>query len=371
MDGVRWPKVTVAVLNRNGSGWLPECLVSLLNTDYPNLEVLVVDNGSSDGSVQIVRQRFPTVSVMALDENLGFTGAYNRVFQSVHSPYILLLNNDTKVVEPQWVHALVKALEGDPSAAAATCRILYLHRPDCINSLGGRAYWWTGSYDIADGENDDEEHSTLTVEPFCFCGAAALLRMSAVREVNGFDDAMFAYREDVDLSWRLRLRGYRIVYVREAVVLHAGGGSWGPLSYGKLYLSSRNWLRAMLKNYSLPMLTRGLPAFFLFELLVRLPGIMLVNRSLRYALVPFHVACWHVAHLGSTIRERNSIGQTRRVSDRVILKMMGPAGFEPLWHLRQRAAVLQEVRSARTESRQPETPASRCENLISEESEDE
>lgn len=345
-----WPKVCVAVLNRNGRRWLPGCLDSLLRTDYPYLEVLVVDNGSTDGSVEFVREAYPQTSVLALGENLGFTGAYNRVFATSDAEYVVLLNNDTVVPDPAWVQALVTVMETDPSIAAATCKLLYMDHPERINSLGGSAYWWSGSFDIGDGEPDEGQYDAPPIEPFAFCGAAAMLRLSAVREVGGFDEALFAYREDFDLSWRLRLQGYRVVYVPEARVFHAGGGTWGPLSYGKLYLSSRNWLRLMLKNYSARNLLRGLPVYLTFELLVRTPGLMWMNRSPRYALMPLQNAAWNLVRLPDTLRARRDVQRSRRAPDPDILRAMGPAGFEPLGHLRQRARVLRTGKAEKVPS---------------------
>ena len=350
----RWPKVTIAVLNRDGREWLQDCLDSVLRADYPDLDVLLVDNGSTDGSLDLVRSTFPQVRVLALDRNLGFTGAYNRAFEQSDAEYMVLLNNDTVVPDQGWVRALVDVMEGDQSIAAAACKMLYLHDSKVINSLGGNAFWWTGSYDVADGEPDEGQYDSPPVEPFSFCGGAAMLRMSAVREVGGFDDALFAYREDFDLAWRLRLRGYRVAYVPDARILHVGGGTWGAMSYGKLYLSSRNWLRLMLKNYSLATLLKALPMYLALEFLVRLPGLVWVNRSLRFVLMPFHNLLWNLAHLRDTLRARRRIQRSRQVPDSDILKAMGSRGGEPVKHLRRRARVLRETRNNEIGNRQNE-----------------
>ena len=167
MDQPPWPKVSIAVLNHNGYKWLPGCLDSLAQTDYPNLEVVVVDNGSTDASEELVRT-YPWVRYLALGSNLGFTGAYNRVFELSDAKYVVLLNNDTVAPDPVWIRALVATMEGDPTIAAATCKLLYLHQPERINSLGGSAYWWTGSFDIADGVFDPGQQDSPHLEPFCF-----------------------------------------------------------------------------------------------------------------------------------------------------------------------------------------------------------
>lgn len=333
----------MGVLNHNGRRWLAGCLDSLARTDYPELSVTVIDNGSTDGSQEYVRRTYPWAGLLALEENVGFSAAYNRFVEQTTSPFVTLLNNDTVAVDASWIQALVAVLEGDPSIAAASCKMQYLSRPDLLNSVGGRAYWWTGSFDIGDGEPDRGQYDHPPLEPFAFCGGAAMVRVAAVREVGGFDERLFAYREDFDLSWRLRLRGYRIAYVPDARVLHAGGAAWGPLSYGKLYLSSRNWLRCMLKNYAAATLWRALPGYVLLELAVRPAGLFWATRSPGRALIPFRSLFWNAAYLRDTLRARRRVQRERRASDTEILRAMGPRGFEPLAHLRRRARLMRET----------------------------
>ncbi len=353
-DGAAKPvrtAVSVGVLNHNGRRWLRGCLDSLARTDYPALDVTVIDNGSTDGSQEFVRQMYPWVDLLALGKNLGFSAAYNRFLERTASPLAVLLNNDTEAVDPAWIGSLAAALDHDPTLAAATCKMQYLRRPERLNSVGGRAYWWTGSFDVGDGEGDAGQYDDPPIEPFAFCGGAAMVRVAAVQEVGGFDERLFAYREDFDLSWRLRLRGYRIAYVPAARVLHAGGAAWGPHSQSKLYLSSRNWLRSMVKNYAAATLWRALPVYLLLEL-IRPAGLIWISRSPRGALIPFQSLLWNAAHLRDTLRARRAVQRQRRVSDGQILCVMGPGGFEPFAHLRRRATLLRETGGPRT-STQP------------------
>ena len=113
---------------------------------------------------------------MAFDENLGFTGGYNRMFAYSDADYFVLLNNDTVVPEPNWINLLVAKMEEDPSIAAATCKLVYLSDPERINSIGGRGYWWTGSFDVGDGELDHGQYDDEKTDPFSFSGAAAMVR---------------------------------------------------------------------------------------------------------------------------------------------------------------------------------------------------
>ena len=350
------PKVWVGVLNRNGREWLLGCLDSVSRTDYPDLEVAVLDNASTDGSQELVRARFPWVRLVAFKQNVGFTSAYNTLLQECTAPYLVLLNNDAVAADPSWLEHLVAAMEEDVTVAAASCKMLYLDRCQQINSVGGKAFWWTGSFDVGDGERDEGQYDSPPLEPFSFCGGAAILRVDAVREVGGFDESMFAYREDFDLSWRLRLKGYRIVYVPKARIYHFGGATWGPLSYDKIYLSSRHWLRAMLKNYSGLTLLRALAGYLFYEFAIRMPGLVWVSRSAHYALVPFHSLLWNVRQAGNTLQARRESQRHRRVSDAVILQVMGPAGFEPLAHIARRARNLQQVHQERSPRRASSSP---------------
>ena len=336
------PKVCVAVLNYNGLQWLQGCLDSLAKTAYPNFEVLIADNGSTDGSQEFIKSRYPSMKLMAFDENLGFTGGYNRMFAYSDADYFVLLNNDTVVPEPNWINLLVAKMEEDPSIAAATCKLVYLSDPERINSIGGRGYWWTGSFDVGDGELDHGQYDDEKTDPFSFSGAAAMVRLPLIHQLNGFDEELFAYREDFDLSWRLRLQGYKIVLVPGAKILHAGGGSFGSLSYGKLHLSSRNWLRLMLKNYEASTLARGLLIYLVFEFVVRLFGTMWVKKNLRFGLIPFHSILWNIKHLKSTLRERQKVQKNRTIRDAAILESMGPGGFEPIHHLLKRVEILKK-----------------------------
>jgi hypothetical protein len=122
--------------------------------------------------------------------------------------------------------------------------------------------------------------------------------------------------------------------------LHAGGGSFGSLSYRKIHLSSRNWLRLMLKNYESRTLIRGLLIYLVFEFIVRLFGTIWVKKNPRFGLIPFHSILWNVKHLKNTLRERRLIQKNRKIGDAAILKAMGPGGFEPIHHLLKRVRIL-------------------------------
>lgn len=327
------PSVAVLVLNYNGLKWLDRCFSSLMETSYPHLELCLVDNASSDGSVTFVKDRFPSVRIIRFERNHGFADGYNRAVRSVDTDYVVLLNNDTQVVNPGWITDIVNAIHSRRDVAAAACKMLLIEKPELLSSVGGRGYWWTRCLDIGFGVKDDLQYDTPPIEPFSFCGGGAVVRRSLFLDLGGFDRRFFAYGEDFDLSWRLRLKGYRIVYVPSAVILHHFSGSFGGQQTMKNYLSPRNFLRSMIKNYSLSSLVRGLPNFFVFTFLTRFLGYLFVLRKPNLAWAVVKGVGWNVVNLPDTIRERRSIQATRTVSDRDIRKAMGPSGHESLRRL--------------------------------------
>lgn len=247
------PGVAVIIPNYNGAALLPDCLEALRRQTFRDFITVVVDNGSTDGSVDLVRTRFPEVAVIALPRNLGFAGAVNRGILETDSEYVALLNNDAEP-EPAWLGALVEALNARPEAAMAASKILLYDRRDVLHSAGdyleasgrpGNRGVWQRDWGQFDGVD----------EVFSACGAAALYRRSLFAEVGLFDEAYRAYLEDVDLACRARLRGYRCIYVPSARVYHrlsaTGGGSLAA------YLFGRNLPRLIVKNFPGPVLARN------------------------------------------------------------------------------------------------------------------
>lgn len=216
----------VIIANWNGAHHLRVCLQSLRQQTHPQFEVLVVDNGSSDGSLEMLAREFPEVRVLALSENYGFVVASNHGAALTQADVLVMLNNDTEV-EPQWLEALCRALEEHPEAGSAASKILLFDRRDTLHSAGdvldanfmpqNRGVW-----EVDRGQYDEERWV------FGACGGAAAYRREAWEEVGGFDERLFMYLEDVDLAWRLQKAGWKCIFVPEARVYHhlsaTGGG---------------------------------------------------------------------------------------------------------------------------------------------------
>jgi hypothetical protein len=252
------PFVSVLILNWNGARLLPACLDALFQTDYPAdaWEAVLVDNASSDGSESAAARDFPQLKLWRNPGNWGFARGYNGAIGAAPGPYVVLLNTDTRV-RPGWLRALVEAAESDPRAGAATAKLVYpTESPNAgrIQNAGGLLLPDGSGRDrgtvLLDGawqQEPDSGQYDRQEEVFFFCGAAALLRTAALRDVGLFDERYFMYYEDLDLSWRLRLRGWKVLYVPEAVVEHAHAQSSGEWSPFFMYQVDRNRPLMLLK----------------------------------------------------------------------------------------------------------------------------
>lgn len=217
------PRVTIIVLNWNGLADTLECLESLAGLDYPSYEVVVVDNGSTDGSVEAVRGRFPQVTLIENGENLGFTGGNNvglRHALAGGADYALLLNNDTEVA-PDFLHCLVEAMEADPLAGIAGPTIYYHERPDLVWSAGGAIDWRRGKTWMV-GLNTPEagQLGDLPRQVDFVTGCALLVKRAVVEQVGMLDERFFAYYEEAEWCVRARRAGFRITHVPQARVWH-------------------------------------------------------------------------------------------------------------------------------------------------------
>lgn len=252
------------IVNWNSRDELLECLASLERQTDRNFELVVVDNGSSDGSETAVRARFPRVRVLQTGENLGFAEGVNRGLAVCERAWVALLNNDT-VVAPDWLEALRRAARaGGPELGMLQSRMLFKQRPERTNSTGVDVYS-DGSFSDRDYDLPVEEAGGEDV--FCVCAGAALYRREMLEQValpsGVFDRSFFMYFEDVDLGWRCRLAGYTARYVPDATVFHAFRGSSSRRGQDFVALHcARNRVRTLLKNASLRQLVRSVPRLF-------------------------------------------------------------------------------------------------------------
>ncbi len=237
---------TIIIPNYNGIKYIENCLASLAGEPA---RVIVVDNGSADGSRELVQEKFPHVQVISLDKNYGFCGAVNRGIEESgkdKTPYVILLNNDT-AVEPGFVRALEKALDRDKRAFSGAARMVNMYRPEMIDDAGD--YYCALGWAFAVGKDKPAADYGQPREVFSACGGACIYRRSILGKIGMLDENHFAYLEDVDIGYRARIYGYRNLYVPEAVVRHAGSGVSGSRHNDfKVKLSAKNSVYLVYKN---------------------------------------------------------------------------------------------------------------------------
>jgi GT2 family glycosyltransferase len=249
-DDTAEPVATVSVVipNWNGRRWLPGCLEALECQDRPADEVIVVDNGSRDGSLEYLAAERPQVHVEALEHNTGFAHAANVGIAEASGEFVALVNTDVRLA-PDWLARMAAVLETDTGAGAVACKMLQLGREAVVYDAGdvlrrdGQCVQ-RGRFERDSGRFD------APGEVFGACAGAALYRRDALIGIGGFDEAYFAYLEDVDLALRLGLAGWRCRY-EPVVARHAGEGSSGQLSGGHRYYVQRNTLLLIVKAFPL------------------------------------------------------------------------------------------------------------------------
>ena len=252
------PRFSVIVLNWNGKHLIRECLTSLRCQSYRDFEAILVDNGSKDGSADYVRQEFPEVRILELSSNLGFCGGNNRGIAIARGSYILPLNNDSEL-EPTALAELDRAVRTDPPDVGFwAVRMRRWHQRDLIDNCGIGYSIFGAGYQIGAGDQDDgafEEPAWIFGAP----GGGACYRRSVLDDIGLFDEDFFYNNEDVDLSFRAQLAGYRCHYVPSVIVYHRGSVTVGPTSDKTVYHIQRNMEWAFLKNLPMGLMWKYLP----------------------------------------------------------------------------------------------------------------
>ncbi len=247
------PPVTIVIVNWNGRALMEACLPSVLATRYPHFETLVVDNASTDGSVDWLRARHPGVKTLALPENRGFCGGNNAGIRATLSPYVVLLNNDVEV-EAGWLDPLVAWMDAHPRCAAAQPKLLRHDRRDvfeyagaCGGFLDRLGYPFTRGRLFETMERDRGQYDAPR-RVFWATGAALVLRRDALERVGLLDEGFFMHMEEIDLCWRLQHAGYEVWAVPQGRVYHIGGASLPQGHARKTYYNFRNNLLLLYKN---------------------------------------------------------------------------------------------------------------------------
>ncbi|CAN5830999.1 glycosyltransferase family 2 protein [soil metagenome] len=251
--------VAVVILNWNGRKFLEDFLPSVIQHNPDFSEIIVADNASTDDSIAWLNKNYPAVRVIRNSSNGGFAKGYNEVLAQVEADYFILLNSDVEVTKG-WITPVIELMEKDHSIAAAQPKIRAFHAKEYFEYAGaaggfidkygypfcrGRIF---ETVEQDNGQYDDD------AEIFWATGACMFVRASVWKEMGGLDEDFFAHMEEIDLCWRMRNRGYKIMYCGKSIVYHVGGGTLGKHSPQKTYLNFRNNLMLLLKNKQGPFL---------------------------------------------------------------------------------------------------------------------
>jgi GT2 family glycosyltransferase len=302
------PHVSVIIPNWNGQRFLPVCLEALRRQSYGAHEVILVDNASADDSVAYTRGAYPGVRVECLPRNVGFAGGVNAGIRAARGEYLALLNNDTEA-DPEWLAALVRALEEHPEIGFAASKMIGFHDRELLDGCGDALSWHMLAYKIGAGQRDAGQYETPR-PVFGACAGAAIYRRVLFDTVGLFDEQFFAYYEDVDLSFRAQLAGFRCLYVPTAVVAHIGSATAGKESALFYHLWIRNRIYLTIKNLPLKQALRHAPR--LMEGHARQWGRAMRHGFAREALRAHREA---LRHLPAMLRKRAAVQRLRRVSD--------------------------------------------------------
>ncbi|OGR16806.1 MAG: hypothetical protein A2X81_19905 [Desulfobacterales bacterium GWB2_56_26] len=258
------PLIEIIIPNWNGEGMLNHCLQSLRQQTFSDFAVTVVDNGSHDGSIELMERQFPEVRLIKLDHNTGFSVAVNTGIEAAKAPWLLLLNNDMEVA-PDCLEKLCLAVAQYPEYDFFALKMMNFHQREYIDGAGDAVLRGGVGYRLGTMEKDGEGYCHDR-ETFGACAGAALYSRGMLARVGLFDSDFFAYLEDVDLNMRARRLGSRCMFLASALVYHIGSASSGSkINELTVRLSTRNNIYVLFKNYSWGLLLRFLPAIAVYQ----------------------------------------------------------------------------------------------------------
>jgi GT2 family glycosyltransferase len=308
--------VSVIIVNFNGGEMICQCIAALQQQRFRDFSTIVVDNASSDGSVSLIRERFPLVEILALDSNCGFAGGINRALRThARGPLVALLNPDA-FPAPDWLLNLVEAAANRPEFVAFGSKMFSDDEHQYLDGIGDALHVsglpWRQGHGCLNSDRHDHER-----EIFAPCAAAALYRLSALESVGLLDEDFFLYVEDVDLGFRLRLAGHRALYIPHASIRHIGSALVGRNSNSQIYHGHRNLVWVYVKNMP------GVLFWLFLPMHIALNLVTLVWFGLRgKGGVIFRAKRDAIAGLPHYWKKRQSIQSRRKVSIWSILRQL-------------------------------------------------
>lgn len=320
------PLVSILVLNYNGMQFLKQCFESLFKSEYSNFEVVLVDNNSTDESVEFTNEHYPNIKIIQTQKNAGYSRAYNIAFQEAKGKYFILLNNDV-VVEKKWLEPLVKVAESDEYIGALQPKIRSLIDEGYFEFAGasggfidiygypflrGRIFY---TIEKDNGQYDNE------LEVFWTSGAAMFIRAEALKKCGNLDEDFVHHMEEIDLCWRLHLVGYKLMVVPKSVIHHYAGATIKVDSFKKLYWNHRNGIITLIKNLEVKNLIRILVIRYILDV-INMIFAAFIQFDLKHAFSIVKAHVWIIFHLPLVLNKRKDVQRFRTVNDADIIPLM-------------------------------------------------
>ena len=319
------PLVSVVIPHWNGVEVLSECLESLSETKYPNMEIIVVDNASTDGSPDWVSLNFPQVKLIENDQNYGYAGGCNRGAKTAEGEYLVFLNNDT-IQDHHWLAGLVDFMNLNSNVAAVQPKILDFFERTKFDYAGGAGGWldilgfpFARGRVFLEQERDNGQYDKMR-PIFWASGTAIMVRKSDFETAGGFDEIFFAHQEEIDLCWKFHLMGKEIWAIPNSTIYHKNAVTLPMFTRMKQYLNHRNSYLMVLSNYSLPITLYLAPIRFALELVAALYAI--VRLDLNHLLGIIQAQLWILFHPHVIIHRRKKVKQVRKIKDKKIFKRL-------------------------------------------------
>ena len=328
------PLISTIVLNWNGRAYLPSCLQSIKRQTYSNIEMILVDNASTDDSVEAVRNCFSDLRLVLNPKNIGYGEGNNRGIREARGKFVFLLNSDTEIGD-DCVELLWRCIETDQAIGVTTPKIVLYDRREIMDAAGLTIY--PDGLSIGRGRLEPQEKYDRTEEVFFGSGCASLYRKEMLEEIGLLDPDFFAYAEDTDLGWRARLAGWKAYYVPQAIVYHHHSKTLGAYSSRKAFLVERNRIWVAWKNFPLPLLLLW-PFYTLLRYFYQGAGVLLRKgapgkfgqESSSLLLIPILVKAYAsgLKGLPSMLRKRKQIQSTKRIATREVFHLFKKYGIK-------------------------------------------
>ena len=319
---IKEPLVSIIILNYNGLNDFKDCFESIYNSNYTNIELILIDNNSKDNSVRIIREKYNNVKIIELKKNYGFAEGNNIGIIKAKGEYVVLLNLDT-IVDKNWLSELVKVAQLSKKIGIVGSKIYYDDDKTTINFAGSSCDKYGNTRNIGDKKFDYELVSQQNLKKsFYICGASILIKPDLYKKMKLFDPDYFMYYEDVDFCWRAWIFGYEVFYTNKSFIYHKIDRIAKDFKKKK-YLSERNKLRTLLKNYELKSLLKVLPNY----VYIRLQAIYQYRKdkqglSRKLLVIYLKSLFWNLIHIRSLISYRCFIQYHRSKNDKFIFKLM-------------------------------------------------